>query len=81
MVNTNELKGKIVASGYTQARLANELGISKNTLSDKINGKAPFTTDMVVKLCTVLGINDDEERIDIFLPQLSHLRDRSKDSA
>ena len=70
---TNELKGKIVAAGYSQKTLAeamsNEKGIkiSENTLSKKVNGRVPFDTDEVVCICALLGIHDNDEKARIFL--------------
>ena len=67
----NKLKGKIAESGYSQRSLAAELGMSKNTLNAKVNGKVPFNTVEVVKICEVLGICDGSEKAAIFLPQPS----------
>ena len=41
---SNKLKGKIAEAGYSQRSLAAELGMSKNTLNSKVNGKIPFNT-------------------------------------
>ena len=38
MTNAQMLKGAIVEAGYTQARLAEKLDMSVNTLSSKISG-------------------------------------------
>ena len=43
----NKLKGKIAEAGYSQRSLAAELGMSKNTLNSKVNGKIPFNTDEI----------------------------------
>lgn len=64
---TNKLKGKIVEAGYSQRSLALELGISKNTLNAKINGKLPFNTVEIEKICEKLGIHDCVEKASIFL--------------
>ncbi len=71
-MRTNELRGKIVAAGFSQNSLAEamtKLGIriSKNTLSKKVNGRAPFNTDEVICLCELLGIHDNDEKAYIFL--------------
>lgn len=71
-MRTNELRGKIVAAGYTQSSLAvamtNEgFKTSKNTLSKKVNGRVPFNTDEVICLCDLLGIRDNNEKAYIFL--------------
>ena len=69
---TNELKGKMVAAGYSQKSLAAAMAnsgikISENTLSKKINGRVPFDTDEVVCICWLLGILDNAEKAYIFL--------------
>ena len=67
MINGNLLRAKIVAKGYTQERLAKEMGISKNTLSKKINGYGSFTVSEVILICDILGIYTDAEKCQIFL--------------
>ena len=69
---TNELKGKIVAAGYSQKSLAEAMTtaghrISENTLSKKVNGRVPFDTAEVTCLCELLGIQDNAEKAHIFL--------------
>ncbi len=75
MLNKNKLLGKIVEAGYSQRSLAKELGISKNTLNGKINGKTPFNTKEIEVLCTKLMIVSNYEKADIFLSQSSQNRD------
>ena len=58
-MQSNELKGKIVAAGYSQRSLAMAMrqagvSISKNTLSKKVNGRTAFNTDEVVCICDLL---------------------------
>lgn len=65
---TNKLKGKIIEAGYSQRSLAKELGMSKNTLNSKVNGKSPFNTVEIEMVCKVLGIIDPAEKASIFLP-------------
>ncbi len=67
MVNTNKLNGKIAESGYSKTQLSAELGMSVNTLCDKVNGKRPFNTKEIVSICQKLGITADSEKVDIFL--------------
>ena len=63
----NKLKGKIAEAGYSQRSLASELGMSKNTLNAKVNGKVPFNTVEIERLCAKLGIHDGAEKAAIFL--------------
>ena len=70
MINTNLLKGRIVAAGLTQADVAKHLGVSANTMSTKIKGKNMCVED-AEKICNLLGIVDPAERAHIFLSSLS----------
>ena len=42
--------------------------MSKNTLNSKVNGKIPFNTDEIERICTSLSIVDPVEKASIFLP-------------
>ena len=68
MINTNLLRSKLVACGYTQESLARTMKMSKNTLSAKITGKSSFSLDEVLDLCDLLHIESDREKCEIFLP-------------
>lgn len=63
----NKLKGKIAEAGFSQRSLAEALGMSKNTLNAKVNGKVPFNTVEIEQICKVLGIHDVTEMATIFL--------------
>ena len=52
-MNSNLLRGKIAEKGYTQEKLAKEVGISR-----KLLGKREFTLTEVVSICKVLDIAD-----------------------
>jgi len=67
MIDSNRLAGRIIAAGYTRTSLAKELGMSKNTLCDKVNGKRPFNTVEIQSMCEKLGITSCEEKAQIFL--------------
>lgn len=54
-------------AGYNQRSLANELGMSKNTLNNKLNGRGCFDTKQVVDICDKLRISGDSARCKIFL--------------
>lgn len=57
MFCANEFRAQLVRKGYTQQRLANEIGISAKTLTLKIkSGK--FGTDEVQKIMKALDIRD-----------------------
>ncbi len=62
MILVNELKGRMVAKGYTQKELANELGITSKTLTSKFN-KGVFGSDEISKMIEILDIKNP---MDIF---------------
>lgn len=67
MINTNQLKARIVGAGMTQGDLAKEIEMTEKTLSVKINGHRPFDILEAVKICEKLGITDNNEKASIFL--------------
>ena len=67
MVNVQRLKAAIVLAGYTQRTLAPAMGMSKNTLNAKVNGRAPVYCDEALRFCEVLGISDPNDKVEIFL--------------
>ena len=62
-----KLIGILAERGISQRALAEELGISKNTVNAKLNGRTAFDTSEVMKLCAILGITSPEEKCEIFL--------------
>lgn len=76
MINANKLRGKMAENGYTQEKLALQIGVSTNTLSRKINRKIKFKVDEAVNICTALGVPGSV--IDIFLPEITHIRNFDK---
>ena len=67
MINTLKLKAAIVEAGLTQQVLAQKLNMSPNTLSSKIIGKSNFDIVEATQICSILGIDDDSRKADIFL--------------
>lgn len=67
MLNVNKLKGAIASAGHTQESLAKAMDMSVNTLNAKVNGNTRITTDEVLKMCEVLSITEDSDKIEIFL--------------
>lgn len=66
-MNVNKLKGAIMSAGFNQRTLAKALGMSKNTVNAKINGKSRITMDEVDMICEVLSITDIKDKTEIFL--------------
>ena len=67
MLNRNLLRAAMVAKGYTQEELAKKIGVSANTLSSRMLGVSSFNVDEIDKICEVLGITSNEQKVDIFL--------------
>lgn len=55
--NHSRLRGKIRECGMTETLLAKSIGMTRNSLSDKLNGKSYFKTIEIYKICAVLGID------------------------
>lgn len=60
MIKVNELKGKMVAKGYTQADVAKILGITPDTMSRKLR-KGVFRTNEAEKMIEILDIQNPME--------------------
>ncbi len=58
MVNTDKLNSVIKEKGYTKESIARRLGISKQSLSNKINNKTPFRDTEVLFLKELLHLSD-----------------------
>jgi plasmid maintenance system antidote protein VapI len=67
MIDSKKLKAAMVRAGYTQPLLADVMNLSVNTINAKVNGRAKMTTDEAQALIEILSINDDCEKIEIFL--------------
>ena len=63
VINTNRLKAAIVGAGMSQIQLAKAIGMNKNTLSAKINGKATFNVDEVMEICKTLGFSPTRKSV------------------
>lgn len=66
MINTKLLKSYFVKNGFTQEEIAKKIGISYQSLSDKINNKVQFKVDEVSSLCEILEITHDKDDIFFF---------------
>ena len=66
-LNKNLLLGKIYEAGLTCQKVSKMIGVSKNAFSHKINGRSYFDTEEIDRLCDVLHIDDNEDKVKIFL--------------
>lgn len=71
MVDSQQLKGKIIAAGLTQRKLAKIVGMGITSLGKKINGQSDFTLSEVQRICSAIGIESNEEKCNIFLARSS----------
>lgn len=58
--NYSKLLGRIKERGYTQEKLAIEIGRDKSSINAKLNGKSTFTTKEIDCICKVLDISNNE---------------------
>lgn len=66
-MNLNKLNAKIVENGLKKKDVANKLGISVQALNKKLNGTTKITTIDAILMCSIIGIKDNAEKVDIFL--------------
>lgn len=64
MIIQRKLKGLIVEYGINQNILANLLGVTRETINNKINGKVNFTLSEAIKISKYF--NKDIEKIFLF---------------
>ena len=66
MTNTEMLQKKIEKSGLKLQFIADQMGISRFALYQKIRNDTDFRVPEVIKLCEILGITDTAEKEAIF---------------
>lgn len=57
MADTKKLKTIIDEKGIKQSHLANQLGITNQALSMKLNGKRPFKLEEAKEICKLFNIS------------------------
>ncbi len=58
--DTRRLNGFLVAAGYNIGTLAEKVGMSRATMSSRINGKTDFARSEMEKIADVLGRSPSE---------------------
>ena len=58
--NYSKLLGRMKECGYTQEKMAQAIGISVGTMSQKLNNKANFYQPEMQKICELLNITGAE---------------------
>lgn len=66
MTDTRRLEEKIAMSGLKLSYIANELGITYYSLSQKIHNKTEFKASEIKAMCNLLRINNLKEKEAIF---------------
>lgn len=56
----NKLLGKIVEVYGTREAFVKDTGLSRQSLRDKLNGKADWRQKEIIKMCDLLGIPYEE---------------------
>jgi transcriptional regulator with XRE-family HTH domain len=64
----SKLRGKIREMCQTQENFAEKIGLSKVSLSVKLNNKVPFTQGEIHAACDVLGIDRSDIAEYFFCP-------------
>lgn len=54
------LTGRIIAEYGTRSAFADAMGLSKGTLSAKLNNRVKFTTNEIRTACELLGIDTND---------------------
>lgn len=66
MVNINEFKAAMVRKGLTAGELAEMIGISRQSLSYRINNAIDFRISEVERISQILGLSLEEKNLIFF---------------
>lgn len=70
MTNSEWLEAQIKNSGLKKQFISEKLGMSLNSLNNKLSGRTAFTVNEAIKLKLLIGI-DETQFNDIFLNSMS----------
>ena len=65
-MNALELRGRIIAKGYTIEKFCRDTGFSRATFDRKMTGKSEFNRDEMERIIGTLGLNAEETRAIFF---------------
>lgn len=54
----NKIKSKMTELGYTQQKLADDMGMSVQTLNAKLNGRSGLSLDEAISMIKILRLED-----------------------
>lgn len=66
MTNSKELRALVARSGLKYRYIAKKVGLTPQSLSNKIKNKSEFKASEILKLCEVLHITDANVKECIF---------------
>ena len=69
MERFKKLKERIEKSGYKLSYLAEQLGITRFSLTNKLNGVTDFKSEEIKKLCLTLKIQNEDIHLYFFTEQ------------
>ena len=75
----SKLLGRIREFGFTQETLAKKIGITKASMSLKLNNKANFKQNEIRVICKILKIPDNEIGVYFFAPKVRKTRTNQKE--
>lgn len=61
MTNRNEFRAAIAHAGMSMGSLADQIGISRVALSNKVNNKTDFTTSEITAIEKILKLTPEEK--------------------
>lgn len=66
----SKLKGRIKERCNTQDKFSEQLGISRTSLSQRLNNQLEFSQDEILRSCDVLGITRREIPVYFFVEKV-----------
>ena len=66
----SKLRGRIVEKGLTQGRLSEELGVTQQTFSKKMNNSIQFSSSDILHLSDILEIDSADIGAYFFTPMV-----------
>jgi len=60
MIDTEKLKGAVVAAGLTQAEIADKIGLSPTAFNNKVTNKTEFKASEIAKIVSLLNLSEHE---------------------
>jgi len=79
MVDTNKLRGAIVANGKNQQQVAEEIGIDRSTFYRKMKSGGEFSVGEASKMAEVIPLTDAEAIAIFFNGNVANLRQKENE--